>query len=50
MAIKTDNRNEINAEFWNAILQLGQQARDAGIEGMTPEEIDTIIEEVRDGK
>lgn len=48
--IKADSRNEINAKGWNAILQLGQQAKDAGIQDMSLEEINAIIKEVRDAK
>ena len=48
--IKADSRNEINTNGWNAIMQLGQQAKDAGIQDMSLEEINAIIKEVRDAK
>lgn len=48
--IKADSRNEINTNAWNAIMQLGQQAKDAGIQDMSLEEINAIIKEVRDAK
>lgn len=48
--IRTDNRNEINAKGWEAILQLGRQAEEAGIQDMSLKEINAIIKEVRDAK
>lgn len=48
--IKAESRNEINANGWNAIMQLGQQAKEAGIQDMSLEEINAIIKEVRDAK
>ena len=32
---------------WDAIMQLGKQAEDAGIQDMSLEEINDIIQEVR---
>lgn len=48
--IKAESRNEINVNGWNAIMQLGQQAKEAGLEDMSIEEINAIIKEVRDAK
>lgn len=48
--IKVDSRNEVNTNGWNAIMQVGQQAKDAGIQDMSLEEINAIIKEVRDAK
>lgn len=48
--IKASSRSEVNAKAWDAILQLGKQAEDAGIQDMSLEEINSIIKEARDAR
>ena len=45
---ETDKNIPING--WDAIMQLGKQAEDAGIQDMSLEEINDIIQEVRNSK
>ena len=42
---ETDKNIPMNG--WDAIMQLGKQAEDAGIQDMSLEEINDIIQEVR---
>ena len=48
--IKAASKEEVNAKAWEAILEMGKQAEDAGIQDMSLEEINAIIKEVRDGR
>ena len=48
--IETDDKECINTKGWNAVLQLGKQAEEAGIQDMPLEDINAIIKEVRDAK
>lgn len=48
--IKAANKEEINAKAWDAIMSLGKQAEETGIQDMSLEEINAIIKEVRDAK
>ena len=48
--IKAASKEEVNAKGWKAILEMGKQAEDAGIQDMSLEEINAIIKEVRDGR
>lgn len=45
--IRALNKDEINSEGWNAILRIGKQAEKAGIQNMSLNEINAIINEVR---
>lgn len=46
---KVSKRNtQYPANAWEAIVQLGKQAEDAGIQDMSLDEINAIIKEVRD--
>ena len=48
--IKAASKEEVNAKGWKAILEMGKQAEDAGIQDMSLEEINAIIKEVRDAR
>ncbi len=48
--IKAASTKEMNAKGWDAILQLGKQAEEAGIQEMSLEDINAIIKEVRDAR
>ncbi len=48
--IKAASKEEVNAKGWEAILEMGKQAEEAGIQDMSLEEINAIIKEVRDGR
>ena len=48
--IKAANTKEMNTKGWDAILQLGKQAKEAGIQEMSLEDINAIIKEVRDAR
>lgn len=48
--IKAANTRDMNAKGWDAILQLGKQAEEAGIQEMSLEDINAIIKEVRDAR
>lgn len=48
--IKAASKEEVNAKGWEAILEMGKQAEDAGIQDMSLEEINAIIKEVRDAR
>ena len=48
--IKAASKEEVNAKGWKAILEMGKQAEDAGIQDMSLEEINAIIKEVRDAQ
>ena len=48
--IKAENTKEMNTKGWDAILQLGKQAEEAGIQEMSLEDINAIIKEVRDAR
>ena len=43
---ETDKNIPMNG--WDAIMELGKQAEDAGIQDMSLDEINAIIKEVRD--
>ena len=45
---ETDKNIPING--WDAVMELGKQAEDAGIQDMSLDEINAIIQEVRDSK
>ena len=45
--IKASSKDEINAKGWEAILKMGKQAEEAGIQDMSLEEINAVIKEVR---
>ena len=48
--IKAASKDEINAKGLEAILKMGKQAEEAGIQDMSLEEINAIIKEVRDAR
>lgn len=48
--IKAAGKDEINAKGWDAILQMGKRAEEAGIRDMSLDEINAIIKEVRDAR
>ena len=48
--IKAASKEEVNGKGWKAILEMGKQAEDAGIQDMSLEEINAIIKEVRDAR
>lgn len=48
--IKAAERDEINAKGWTAVMQLGKQAEEAGLQDLSLDEINAIIKEVRDAK
>ena len=48
--IKAANTKEMNAQGWDAIVQLGKQAEEAGIQEMSLDDINAIIKEVRDAR
>ena len=48
--IKAASKEEVNAKGWEAILEMGKQAEEAGIQDMSLEEINAIIKEVRDAR
>ena len=48
--IKASNTKEMNAKGWDAIVQLGKQAEEVGIQEMSLEDINAIIKEVRDAR
>ena len=48
--IKAGSKEEVTAKGWEAILKMGKQAEDAGIQDMSLEEINAIIKEVRDAR
>lgn len=48
--IKADNRDEVNAKGWDAIMQLGKQAEEAGVQDMSLEEINAVIKEIRNAR
>lgn len=48
--IKASSKDEINAKGWEAILKMGKQAEEAGIQDMSLEEINAVIKEVRDAR
>ena len=48
--IKAPTKQERNEKAWNAFMQLREQAKDAGIQDLTLDEINEIISEVRHGK
>ena len=50
LEIKAASKEEVNAKGWEAILKMGKQAEDAGIQDMSLEEINAIIKEVRDAR
>lgn len=41
-------KRKINQIGWEAVLQLGKQAEDAGIQDMTLDEVNAIIKDVRE--
>ena len=48
--IKAASKEEVNAKGWEAILEMGKRAEEAGIQDMSLEEINAIIKEVRDAR
>lgn len=48
--IKAPTKQERNEKAWNAFIQLREQAKEAGIQDLTLDEINEIISEVRHGK
>lgn len=44
------SKDEINAKGWEAILQMGKQAEEAGIQDTSLDEINAIIKEARDAR
>jgi hypothetical protein len=40
----------MNTKGWDAILQLGKQAEEAGLQEISLEDINAIIKEVRDAR
>lgn len=48
--IKAASKDEIDTKGWEAILQTGKQAEEAGIQDMSPDEINAIIKEARDDR
>lgn len=48
--IKVAERDEINAKGWTAVMQLGKQAEEAGLQDLSLNEINAIITEVRDAR
>lgn len=48
--IKASSKDEINTKGREAILKMGKQAKEAGIQDMSLEEINAIIKEVRDAR
>ena len=50
LEIKAASKEEVNAKGREAILEMGKQAEDAGIQDMSLEEINAIIKEIRDAR
>lgn len=48
--IKTDSKDEINAKGWEALLKLGKQSEEAGMQDISLDEINAIIKEVREAR
>lgn len=48
--IKATSKDEINVKGWEAILEMGKQAEEAGIQDMSLEEINAIIKEARNAR
>lgn len=48
--IKASNKSEVNANGWEAFLKLREQAAAAGVQELSLDEINAIIQEVRDEK
>lgn len=48
--IKAPTKQQRNEKAWNAFLELREQAREAGIQDLTLDQINGIISEVRNGK
>ena len=48
--ITATSKDEINVKGWEAILEMGKQAEEAGIQDMSLEEINAIIKEARDAR
>ena len=44
------SHNEIDTKGWDAIMQLGQEAKEAQMDNMSIEEINAIIKEIREKK
>lgn len=44
------SKDEINTKGWEAILQMGKQAEEAGIQDISLDEINAIIKEARDAR
>lgn len=45
--IKASSKSEVNSKGWDAFLQMREQAASAGVQDLSLEEINAIIEEVR---
>lgn len=48
--IKASTKEQINKDAWVAFLEMRAAAADAGIQDMSPEEINSEIQEVRNGR
>ena len=48
--IKAPTKQQRNEKAWSAFMELREQAREAGIQDLTLDEINGIISEVRNGK
>lgn len=48
--IKAPSKQQVNEEAWSAFLEMRRQAADAGVQDLTLDEINAIIDDVRNGK
>lgn len=48
--IKASTKEQINKDAWAAFLEMRAAAAEAGIQDMSPEEINSEIQEVRNGR
>jgi len=48
--IKASGKSEINANGWDAFMQMREQAAASGLQDLPLDEINAIIKEVRDAK
>ena len=48
--IKASTKEQINKDAWVAFLEMRAAAAEAGIQDMSPEEINSEIQEVRNGR
>lgn len=48
--IKASSKEQINASAWDSFLQMRKQVSDAGMQGLTDEQINDLIRDVRNAR